>query len=172
MTNLTRGTAPSDRLIGAPAPSATGIVHLGIGNFHRPMYVAICALLMVLPYPAFMMLETRNVWIVGTVVVLGFILAVEGTVGVQSAFFPELFGSRYRYAGVALGRELSAAVGGFGPLLAQWLYASTRQTWPVAVFLTVMIGIGRVTALLTPETRGRDLLVEEDAHRGEPRPAV
>ena len=33
--------------------------------------------------------------------------AGDGTVGVQAAYFPELFGSRYRYAGVAIGREFS-----------------------------------------------------------------
>src|SRR5699024_5306869 len=32
---LTRSSAPSDALIGAAAPERSGIVHLGLGNFHR-----------------------------------------------------------------------------------------------------------------------------------------
>ncbi len=33
--SLSRATAPADHLIGASAPEQTGIVHLGLGNFHR-----------------------------------------------------------------------------------------------------------------------------------------
>ena len=35
MANLNRSNAPFERRIGASAPDATGIVHLGIGQFHR-----------------------------------------------------------------------------------------------------------------------------------------
>lgn len=138
----------------------------------RPIYMIICACLAILPYPAFYLLQTKNVFLVGLVVVLGFIFAVQGIVGVQSAFLPELFGARYRYAGVALGRELSAAVGGFGPLIATGLLASTGSWIPVAIFLTVTIAIAFVTALYAPETVGRDLLLEEDAHHGDRAPAA
>lgn len=136
----------------------------------RPIYIIICSVLMLMPYPAFLLLHTENVIIVGAVVVLGFVFAVEGTVGVQSAFLPELFGARYRYAGVALGRETSAAVGGFGPFIAQGLLAGTGSYVPVALYLMLMIGIGLVTAIRTPETRGRDLLSDHDVKHGDPPP--
>ncbi|GAB3927240.1 MFS transporter [Microlunatus endophyticus] len=138
----------------------------------RPLYIVICAMLMVMPYPAFLLLHTRSVLIVGLVVVVGFIVAVEGTVGVQSAFLPELFGSRYRYTGVAIGRETSAAVGGFGPFIAQGLLAATGSFIPVVVYLMVLAAIGLVTAVWAPETRGRDLLAEADARHGDPMPAA
>ncbi|MGI5950961.1 MAG: mannitol dehydrogenase family protein [Brooklawnia sp.] len=35
MANLNRSNAPFDRQIGASAPDATGMVHLGLGQFHR-----------------------------------------------------------------------------------------------------------------------------------------
>lgn len=35
MANLNRANAPMNRLIGASAPDRTGIVHLGLGQFHR-----------------------------------------------------------------------------------------------------------------------------------------
>lgn len=35
MNRLNRSTLPADRLIGASAPETTGIVHFGLGNFHR-----------------------------------------------------------------------------------------------------------------------------------------
>ena len=65
----------------------------------KPIYLIICGVLAVLPYVTFPLLDTKDVFVVGLVVVLGFIFAVEGTVGVQAAYYPELFGSRYRYAG-------------------------------------------------------------------------
>ena len=138
----------------------------------RPLYIIICAMLMVMPYPAFLLLHTRSVLVVGIVVVVGFIVAVEGTVGVQSAFLPELFGSRYRYTGVAIGRETSAAVGGFGPFIAQGLLAATGSFIPVVIYLMVVAAIGLGTAVWAPETRGRDLLAEADAKHGDPIPTA
>ena len=35
MTRLSRTTLPADHLIGASAPERTGIIHFGLGNFHR-----------------------------------------------------------------------------------------------------------------------------------------
>lgn len=135
----------------------------------RPIYLIICTLLFIMPFPALMLLNTKNVFIVGAVVVVGFILAVEGLVGVQSALLPELFGARYRYAGVALGRETSAAVGGFAPLISTALIQGTGSTTPVAIFLMVMILIPLITAIRIPETVGRDLLLDHDALPGEAR---
>ena len=43
------------------------------------------------------------------------------------SYFPELFGSRYRYAGVTLGREFAAVLGGgFAPLIAVALHGRLR----------------------------------------------
>ncbi|WP_411733339.1 MFS transporter, partial [Paeniglutamicibacter sp.] len=78
----------------------------------RRMYLIITAFLFVFPVPAFLLLNTGNLFLISLVIVLGFIFAAQGSVGVQAAYFPELFGSRYRYAGVALGREFSSVFGG------------------------------------------------------------
>ena len=136
----------------------------------KPIYLIICGVLAVLPYVTFPLLDTKDVFVVGLVVVLGFIFAVEGTVGVQAAYYPELFGSRYRYAGVALGREMSACIGGFAPLVAQGLLIGTGSTWPIAIFLSITIVIAFVTTLFAPETVGRDLLLDTDAKVGESQP--
>ena len=100
-------------------------------------------------------------------IVLGFIFAAQGTVGVRGVFFAELFGSRYRYAGVALGLEFSSVVGGgISPLVCSALIAwASGHWWPVAVYMTFMMAITFFTTLFAaPETRDRDLRLEEDAH--------
>ncbi len=133
----------------------------------RPMYLAVTGFLLVFPVPAFLLLETRNMFLISLVIVLGFVFAGYGTVGVQAAYFPELFGSRYRYAGVAIGREFSSVFGGgIAPLICSSLVTwATGSWWPVAVYMTVIIAISVVSTITAPETVDRDLLTEADASR-------
>jgi hypothetical protein len=81
------------------------------------------------------------------------------------SYFPELFGNRYRYAGVTLGREIAAVLGGgFAPLICAALVTAFGGSWvPVAVYMSAMMLVSLVAARLAPETRGRDLAVPEDA---------
>jgi MFS family permease len=99
------------------------------------------------------------------VIVLGFILAGQGAVGVQMSYFPELFGNRYRYAGVTIGREFSAALGGgVAPLICAALLSAFGGSWvPVAMYMTGIMLISLVATRLAPETLNRDLTVPEDA---------
>lgn len=131
----------------------------------RRMYLVVTAFLFVFPIPAFMLLNTGNLFLISLVIVLGFIFAAQGSVGVQAAYFPELFGSRYRYAGVALGREFSSVFGGgIAPLICSALVTAFSGSWfPVAIYMMAMMGISLFTTIKAPETVDRDLLVEEDA---------
>lgn len=131
----------------------------------RRMYLIITAFLFVFPVPAFLLLNTGNLFLISLVIVLGFIFAAQGSVGVQAAYFPELFGSRYRYAGVALGREFSSVFGGgIAPLICSALVTAFSGSWiPVAIYMMAMMGISLVTTIKAPETVDRDLLTEEDA---------
>jgi MFS family permease len=131
----------------------------------RRMYLVATGFLLIFPVPAFLLVNTGNLLLIGLVIVLGFIFAAQGTVGVQAAYFPELFGSRYRYAGVALGREFSSVFGGgIAPIICSALVTwATGSWWPVAVYMTAMMAISFIAALKSPETVDRDLLTEEDA---------
>lgn len=131
----------------------------------KRMYLITTGFLFLFAAPAFMLMTTGNLVIICIVIVIGFMVASQGTVGVQGAYFPEMFGSRYRYAGVALGREFSSVFGGgLAPMicaaLVQW---ATGSWWPVAIYMMVIMGITFGVTLFAPETRDRDLLLEEDA---------
>lgn len=132
----------------------------------RRMYLIVTGFLLLFPAPAFLLLNSGSLFLMALVIVLGFVFASQGTVGVQGAYFPELFGSRYRYAGVAIGREFSSVFGGgISPLICSALItAATGSWWPVAIYMTLMMGISFVTTLMSPETVDRDLLIEEDAN--------
>ncbi len=150
----------------SPALSAWVAGNLSDKFGRRPMYLTITGFLLLFPFPAFMLLNTGSPFWIAVVIVLGFIFAAQGTVGVQAAYFPELFGSRYRYAGVALGREFSSVFGGgIAPLICSALVTWASGSWiPVAIYMTLMMAITFIATLMAPETRDRDLLTEEDAH--------
>src|SRR5690625_3628567 len=85
--------------------------------------------------------------------------------GPQCAMFPEIFGNRHRYLGVAMAREISAVLaGGLAGVLGTALLAWTGGNWIVlALYMSVLAAITTASTFLVPETRGRDLLRTEDA---------
>jgi MFS family permease len=154
-----------------------GIAAIGFGvlsdrSGRKPVYSAIVAALVLLPGPSFIALNTGSPIAILVTMVVGFILAGQGAVGVQMSYFPELFGNRYRYAGVTLGREFSSVLGGgVAPLICTALVSAFAGSWvPVAIYMMVMMGISLVAARFAPETRDRDLTVPEDATEAAVRP--
>lgn len=130
----------------------------------RPAYTVAALGMMILPVPAFAMLNTGSPVLITIVIILGFIFAAEGSVSAQAAFLPEIFGSRYRYAGVTMGRELASMVGGAGPLVCSALITWASGSWiPVAVLMIATVAVSLAVTLRTPETRDRDLYSEADA---------
>lgn len=158
---------PKFLLVGAVCAcfSAVGFGIMSDRLGRRRMYLYTTGFLFLFVVPAFLLMTTGNLVLICVVIVIGFMVASQGTVGVQAAYFPELFGSRYRYAGVAIGREFSSVFGGgLAPLicsaLVQW---ATGSWWPVAVYMMAIMAITFGTTLFAPETVDRDLLIEEDA---------
>jgi MFS family permease len=131
----------------------------------KPVNVWIAVALVVFTVPAFLLMQTGNLWLIAIVYVVGFILAVEGAVSAHAPWFAELFGSRYRYAGVAIGREFSAVCGGgIAPTICSALLSwFSNSFWPVAIYMMLIAGISLVESCITPETRDRDLVDENDA---------
>jgi MFS family permease len=149
-------------LFGCVSAFVTGVLTDRFGR--RPVIIAVAAFLVVFPAPAFLMLDTGNPVLVLLVIVLGFVFAAYGTVGSQGAAFAELAGSRYRYAGVALGREFSSVFGGgIAPFVSGLLVQLFAGWIGVAIYMSAIMLVSLVTAVRMPETRGRDLRLEADA---------
>ncbi|MEV4730534.1 MFS transporter [Saccharopolyspora sp. NPDC049426] len=147
-----------------------GIAAFGFGALsdvvgRKSVYSTIMGALVLLPVPTFIALNTGSPVAITVAIVIGFILACHGSVGVQMSYFPELFGNRYRYAGVALGREFSSVVGGgVAPLICAGLMAAFGGSWvPVAIYMMVIMAISFIASLVAPETKDRDLNVAHDA---------
>ncbi|MGS2586651.1 MFS transporter [Streptomyces hebeiensis] len=147
-----------------------GFAAIGFGTLsdrfgRRPVYSLILTALVLLPTPTFIALNTGSKAAITVAIVIGFVLACQGAVGVQMSYFPELFGNRYRYAGVTLGREFSSVVGGgVAPLICTALVSAFAGSWvPVAVYMSLITAVSLVAVRLSPETRDRDLNIAADA---------
>jgi MFS family permease len=150
-------------LCGAVASFICGALSDRFGR--KPVYCSIIGAMVVLPAPTFIALNTGAPVLITIAIIIGFLLAVSGSSGVQMSYYPELFGSRYRYAGVTLGREFAAVLGGgIAPLICAALIGAFAGSWiPVAIYMSAMALLSFVASLLAPETRDRDLTTPEDA---------
>ncbi|GMA28557.1 MFS transporter [Arenivirga flava] len=140
----------------------------------RRTTLVLCGILVVTPFLVFPGLGTGSQVLIAIIIILGYMVAAQGVTGVHMSYFPELFGSRYRYAGVTLGREFSSVIGGgVAPLLAASLLARFADSWvPIAVYMSLTMLVSFIATALAPETVDRDLTVGSDAVAGEARPGA
>ena len=151
---------------GAIVIPLTGILSDRLGRI--PVYRAFAVYQLVLAYPTWWVLSQGNA--TASIAMLCVALAgVWGMFATQGALLPELFGAQHRYAGVAVGREVSAVIaGGVAPLDRRIDHrlgdrALGRQRRPdsgvdsACQYVAILSLIGVVTTYFTPETRGRDL---------------
>ena len=101
-------------------------------------------------------------WLLGTkdpqIIILTMVVALSfghGMMfGLESAYFPELFGTRVRYSGASFGFQLSAALGGgFSPIIATALAGYMGGTAGVSMMLILLASITFIATLFARETK-------------------
>ncbi|MFM0432639.1 MFS transporter [Paraburkholderia aspalathi] len=156
-------------LAGASGAIIIPLAGMASDRFGRiPVYRAFAVYQLLLAYPTWWVLSLGNA--TASIAMLCVALAgVWGMFATQGALLPELFGAQHRYAGVAVGREVSAVIaGGVAPLVGASMIAWATLHWgghegtilawiPLASYVAILSLIGVVTTYFTPETRGRDL---------------
>ncbi|MFM0071725.1 MFS transporter [Paraburkholderia sediminicola] len=156
-------------LAGASGAVIIPLAGMASDRFGRiPVYRAFAVYQLLLAYPTWWVLSLGNA--TASIAMLCVALAgVWGMFATQGALLPELFGAQHRYAGVAVGREVSAVIaGGVAPLVGASMIAWATLHWgghegtilawiPLATYVAILSLIGVVTTYFTPETRGRDL---------------
>ncbi|GEK85906.1 MFS transporter [Microbacterium aerolatum] len=120
----------------------------------KPVLMAAAIFAVVFAFPMFWLFNTENSWVVGISLILGLAVIQGGTIGVSAAMLAELFPTRMRWSGIAISREIPAAlVGGTAPLVATALVAwAGGSPWLVAGYLVVLSVIGIVGIRSLPET--------------------
>ncbi|MFI6697632.1 MFS transporter [Streptomyces sp. NPDC050509] len=130
----------------------------------RPMYVALTLLTMAFAFPMMLLITSGTTSALMLGMVVGLNVGVLGLFSLESVTMAELFGSRTRFTQLALSKEIGGILAtAIGPVVAATLTAVTGSWWPIAAMLVVYSLITLVSALLAPETRGRDLVRLEDA---------
>ena len=121
----------------------------------RRELILACVILMALfSFPYFWLVNTG----IGPVVLLAMVLALavfqSGAYAPQSAFIPELFDTRVRYSGAALGYNLATMIfGGTSPFIATALFAwAGEESWAVSLYVVAICVVSFVSVYLATET--------------------
>jgi MHS family shikimate/dehydroshikimate transporter-like MFS transporter len=124
----------------------------------RPLYIAGALFTIAFAFPLFWMLESKSTALIFTAIMIAMNFGHGMMFGLESCYFPELFGPRVRYSGASFGFQASAAIGGgFAPIIATALVGYFGGTTGVSV---MMIALGLITlaaALSARETKGGSL---------------
>jgi MHS family shikimate/dehydroshikimate transporter-like MFS transporter len=113
----------------------------------------------VFAFPLFWLLGTKDPVVVIVTVIVALSLGHGTMFGLQSAYFPELFGTRVRYSGASFGFQTAAALGGgFSPIIATALAGTMGGTAGVSMMLILLAVITFAATLCARETKGESLL--------------
>ncbi|MDT9591480.1 MFS transporter [Nocardioides zeae] len=122
----------------------------------RPVFIGASIAAIALPLPGFMLLESGTAGAILAHVVLG--LIDSALMGVALSAYAEMFPTRVRFTGIALGFNLGAALaGGTAPYVCTWLVENTGSPLSPAWFLIATAVVTLLTAMRMRETRGLNL---------------
>jgi MHS family metabolite:H+ symporter-like MFS transporter len=137
---------------------------LGDRYGRRPVYITLTTLTALLAFPLMLGITSGNNLAMVLSMMIALNIGVLGLFSLESVTMAELFGSRTRFTQLALAKEIGGILAtAIGPVVAAGLTAATGSWWPIAAMLVVYSLITLVSAVLAPETRGRDLVLLEDA---------
>jgi MFS transporter, MHS family, shikimate and dehydroshikimate transport protein len=136
----------------------------------RKIYIYGVVFWLLLAFPLFALISSGSLFLTGLAVVLALAVAHSSTWGLSAAINSELFPTRYRTTGAALGLNVSNIVGGGpAPLIASALVlAAGGASWSVSLYI---IGAGLVTLVAIvsmAETSQRDLALDYTGRTGSP----
>ncbi|WP_210771426.1 MFS transporter [Streptomyces albidus (ex Kaewkla and Franco 2022)] len=122
----------------------------------KPVFIGASIAGLLLPVPGFMLFDAGTGWAVLSHIVLGLIDAA--LMGAAFSTFAELFPTRVRYTGIALGFNIGSAVaGGSAPYICTWLVDVTGSSVAPAWFVMATALITLVGAFTLRETSGTEL---------------
>ena len=137
---------------------------LGDRYGRRPVYIVFTTLTALLAFPLMLGITSGNNLAMVLSMMIALNIGVLGLFSLESVTMAELFGSRTRFTQLALAKEIGGILAtAIGPVVAAGLTAATGSWWPIAAMLVVYSVITLVSAVVAPETRGRDLVQLEDA---------
>ena len=109
-------------------------------------------------FPYLWAVSDVNIPIVFIVAILMFGITYSASNGVWPAFYAEMFDTRVRLSGMAIGTQVGFAIGGFTPAVAAALQGSGPTGWvPVAVLSFAVCVVAAIAASTARETYQTDI---------------
>ena len=119
----------------------------------RPVFVFGALGSAVLVFPFLWALQQANVPMIFLFGILLSGLAYSAANGIWPAFYGEMFDTRVRYSGMAIGTQVGFALGGFSPLIAAAIVGEGSNGWvPVALLTAGAATVAGLCALTARET--------------------
>jgi MHS family shikimate/dehydroshikimate transporter-like MFS transporter len=124
----------------------------------RPLFILGALFTIAFAFPLFWLLETKSAVLIFAAVMIAMNFGHGMMFGPESAYFPELFGSRVRYSGASFGFQVSAAIGGgFAPIIATAMAGYFGGTAGVSIMMIALALVTLAAALAARETKGLPL---------------
>ncbi|TCK22358.1 MFS transporter [Pseudonocardia endophytica] len=152
------GMQRADLLIAVIVASALGLVSMPLYGYacdrfgRRPVVLWGSIVLLLMSWPYFWALDTRSLpWIIlATVIAVN--IGNSAVYAPQPAWFSELFEPEVRYSGASIGAQgASVFAGGLAPVIATALLDATGGYDWIAVYMSAMVLITIVAALVSPD---------------------
>jgi MFS family permease len=98
-------------------------------------------------------IEAGNYWIITLAAIALNGLVYSAANAVWPSFYAEMFSTRVRYSGMAIGTQIGFGLAGFGPTVAEWIAGDGPQGWtPVAWLVAGCCVLAAACALTARET--------------------
>lgn len=118
--------------IGAAATGVFGFVYFGLLNTGAQALIFVAILLSLIPH--------------------------DMMYGPQAALIAESFTGRLRYSGASLGYQLASVIaGGPAPLIATWLFARTRSSYSIAIYILACSILSMIATAMMKDYTGKDI---------------
>jgi MHS family shikimate/dehydroshikimate transporter-like MFS transporter len=164
------GMERGDLLLAVIISSAVGLVSLPFYGWacdrfgRRPVVLWGSLVLLAMSWPYFWALDTRSLPIIVLATVVAVNVGNSAVYAPQPAYFSELFEPQVRYSGASLGAQAASVfAGGLAPVIATALLDATGGYDTIALYMSAMVMITIVTALLSPDPYGASLRRRETA---------
>jgi MHS family shikimate/dehydroshikimate transporter-like MFS transporter len=164
------GMERDDLLLAVIISSAFGLVSLPFYGWacdrfgRRPVVLWGSLVLLAMSWPYFWALDTRSLPLIILATVVAVNIGNSAVYAPQPAYFSELFEPEVRYSGASIGAQAASVfAGGLAPVIATALLNATGGYHMIALYMSAMVMITIVTALLSPDPYGASLRRREPA---------